>query len=95
MSEKKSVHVDHLREGAAALSKNGADPKGGKIGAGDLGSARADAAFEQFDSYWSAGRSAIVHTADALGTALVSAADTYSRRDGDDAKNFSGGPRAF
>lgn len=95
MGKKVSVDVRRLREGASALAAGGGDPRGPVIQVGDLGSSRADGAFEEFERYWSAGRSAVVHSTDALVGVLRSAADVYTRRDAESARQFTAGTRAF
>lgn len=95
MGKKVSVDVGRLREGASALSGDGGDPRDPVIEVGDLGSSRADAAFEEFERYWSAGRSAVTHSTDALVGVLRSAADVYTRRDAESAQQFAAVARAY
>lgn len=65
------------------------------VGMGDLGSARADAAFERYYPTWSSECSEAVRSVEKLSAMLSSAADTYERRDAEAAETFAGGSRAF
>lgn len=95
MSGKVSVHVAELREGARALEAMPVPPRSVTVGMGDLGSARADAAFEQYYPTWSSECSTAVRAVEKLAALLRSAADTSVRRDDEAAKGFAGGARAF
>lgn len=95
MGTEVSVDTRRLRAGAAALSKAGTDIRAARFDAGDLGSPRTDAAFESFERYWTSGRSALARSEDALVRVLNSAAEGYGHRDAENAREFSGGLRAF
>lgn len=91
-----SIDTERLRAGASLLSADHADPQGVVIEAGELGSPRADAAFERFERYWSMGRAALTRSTDALATVLGSAEEAYRQRDAESARQFAvGGARAF
>ncbi|SEH67361.1 MULTISPECIES: hypothetical protein [unclassified Leifsonia] len=95
MARSVEVDVERLRTAAASLSKSGGAPGLEVIQVGDLGSPRSDAMYERFRDYWSPGWRAFADSTEALGTVLTAAADAYTRRDVEDAKGFSGVPRAF
>ncbi|MFJ8894487.1 hypothetical protein ACIRCZ_07885 [Leifsonia sp. NPDC102414] len=90
-----SVRVDELRDGARVLGTMPAAPRSVTVGMGDLGSARADAAFERYYPTWSSECSAAVRSVERLAALLGAAADTYVRRDTEAARGFAGGARAF
>ncbi|WP_295119488.1 type VII secretion target [uncultured Leifsonia sp.] len=95
MSGTVSVNVEALRAGAHASSRLPEAPRSVTIGLGDLGSARADAAFERYHPTWSSECSSTVRSLEKLSALLVSAADAYEQRDTEAAATFAGGPRAF
>ena len=95
MSTKVSVDTERLRAAASALAETGAKVRDASFDAGDLGSSRMDWAFTGFERYWSAGRSALAQSEDALVTVLRSAADGATRRDAESAQSFGGSLRAF
>lgn len=90
-----SVDAARLRQGASALAADVGEKRGPALSAGDLGSSRADAAFEGFERYWGAGRSALSQSGETLAGVLRSAAEAYTRRDADDARGFGVGSRAL
>lgn len=95
MTGKVAVSIAELREGARALEGIPDAPPTLTVGMGDLGSARADAAFERYYPAWTSECSAAVRSIEKLSALLGSAADTYVRRDAEAARGFSGGARAF
>ncbi len=95
MSGKVSVRTAELHEGARALDGLRDAPRSVTIGMGDLGSARADAAFERYYPTWSSECSALVRSVEKLSALLRSAADTYVRRDAEAAEGFAGGSGAL
>ncbi|GAB3576562.1 hypothetical protein GCM10027406_09490 [Leifsonia lichenia] len=95
MGKTVSIDADRLREGASTLAAGAKDPQSIVLDRSAFGSASAGAAFDEFSQYWSSGRSVLSSGTDALAGVLRSAADAYARRDVEDARQFSGGARAF
>lgn len=95
MSMKVSVDTERLRAAASALGVTSGKVRDARFDAGDLGSSQMDWAFAGFERYWSAGRSALAQSEEALVTVLRSAADGYTRRDAESAQTFGGSLRAF
>lgn len=95
MGGKVSVDVAELRAGARALKGLPEAPAKPTVSMGDLGSRRADAAFERYYPTWSSECATAVRTVEKLSALLRSAADTYVRRDEEAAERLAGGSRAF
>ena len=95
MTGRKSIDPVLLRSGAVLLTKEAGKPSVATFGAGDLGGAQADSAYDRFREYWSPGIDAIAHSIDAFAELLRAAADEYERRDADDSRGFAGGFHAF
>ena len=95
MGKTVSIDADRLREGASILSAYAQDPRSIVLDRSEFGCAVAGVAFDEFSQYWSAGRSALSRSTTALVTVLQSAADASTRRDAEDARQFSAGARAF
>jgi|GEM_PF-1416922 len=95
MSGKVSVDIAELREGARALKGLPEAPARPAVSMGDLGSARADAAFERYYPTWSSECSTAAQSVEKLSAILRSSADTYVRRDEEAAKGLAGGAHAF
>lgn len=95
MSGTISVSIAELREAARAVDGASEAPASVTVGLGDLGSSRADAAFERYYPTWSSECSTTVRSVTKLAAMLRSAAETYERRDVEAAATFAGGSRAF
>lgn len=89
------IDADRLREGASILSAHVRDTQSIVLDRSEFGSAQAGVAFDEFSQYWSAGRSALSRSTTALVTVLQTAAEASTRRDAEDARQFSAGARAF
>lgn len=83
----RSIGVDssQLRTGARTLTCSLADRTTSGIDPRGLGGGMAYGAFDRFESYWSAGLTAVTQSFTALAEVLETAASTYERRDAQDA----------
>ena len=95
MSGRISVDIAELRDGASELEGAPGAPAKVTIGMGDLGSRRADAAFEHYYPTWSSECSSAARSVQKLSAMLRSAADEYARRDTEAATAIDGGSFAF
>ena len=87
--------TEHLRASAQTLAEANQDRRGPLMDPDGVGSQRSASALERFDGYWHPGRLALMDSVDALAHVLRTAANTFERRDAEDAKAFGGAARAF
>jgi hypothetical protein len=93
----RSVGVDssQLRAAARTLTGSLADRRASGIDPRGLGGSMARGAFDRFESYWSAGLTAVAQSFATLADVLETAASSYERRDAEDAAAVRNGQGQF
>jgi hypothetical protein len=92
----RSVGVDgsQLRAGARTLKGSLGDGRVSGVDPRELGS-MACGVFDRFESYWSAGRTAVTQSLVTLVEGLETAASSYEQRDAEDAQALRNGQGQF
>ncbi|MEY9954271.1 hypothetical protein [Leifsonia sp. EB34] len=93
----KAVAVDtaQLRAGAKKLKGAATGSRPSADGSDGFGSSVARGAVSRYEGYWVRGQSTVDELVAGLGGALDQAADTYHRRDAEDAAAFPGDRGVF
>lgn len=89
------VDVEQLRAGAKTLKKSASGSRPSADEADGFGSSVARAAVSRFEGYWVRGQSAIDELVVGSAGALEQAADSYQRRDSEDAVGMRGDRGGF